>query len=172
MKQRLKDIIYIALFAVIIALCSWISVPFVLPFTMQTFAVGLALFLLGGKRGTVTMLVYITLGIIGLPVFAAFGSGIGTLMGATGGYIVGFVAMALVYWLVTVPFKDKQIIAAAAGLAVCYAFGSLWYCLVYAQSSAQGFWSAFALCVLPYVLPDIAKLALAYLLSKRLSKII
>ncbi len=77
-RQKTLDMVYIAIFAVIIAVCSWISVPMVVPFTLQTF----------GKRGTLSVLIYVLLGAVGVPVFAGFSSGVGTLFGVTGGYIM------------------------------------------------------------------------------------
>ena len=101
------DLVYIALGAVLISICSWISIPTTVPFTMQTFAVFFVLSALGGKRGTVAIIVYILLGAVGIPVFSNFTSGIGILLGNTGGYIVGFVFMGLVYWLF-VHYSEKK----------------------------------------------------------------
>lgn len=80
-----KEMAYIALLVVVIAVCSWISIPSVVPFTMQTFGVFCAVGLLGGFRGTVAVLIYILMGLIGLPVFSNFNGGVGYLMGPTGG---------------------------------------------------------------------------------------
>ena len=90
-----------ALGAVFIAICSWISIPAAVPFTMQTFAAFFVLSALGGKRGTITILTYIFLGAVGVPVFAQFTSGIGILLGNTGGYIVGFIFIGLNYRLIS-----------------------------------------------------------------------
>ena len=92
---KTKDMAYIAVFAVLIAVCSWISIPTTVPFTLQTFAVFLTVGVLGGKRGSLAVLVYILLGCVGVPVFAGFSGGIGVLAGQTGGYIVGFLFSAL-----------------------------------------------------------------------------
>lgn len=128
--------VYIAIFAVIIAVCSWISVPMVVPFTLQTFGVFCAVGLLGGKRGTLSVLIYVLLGAVGVPVFAGFSSGIGTLFGVTGGYIMGFIFTALIYWLITAIFGKKLwaiILGMVLGLLACYAFGTIWFMVVYAQ---------------------------------------
>ena len=106
-KFRTIDLVYIALGAVIIAVCSWISIPTAVPFTMQTFAVFLILSVLGGKRGTIAIIVYVLLGAIGAPVFASFTSGIGILMGNTGGYIIGFILMGFTYRLIIALFGKK-----------------------------------------------------------------
>ena len=131
--------VYIAIFAVIIAVCSWISVPMVVPFTLQTFGVFCAVGLLGGKRGTLSVLIYVLLGAVGVPVFAGFSSGIGTLFGVTGGYIMGFIFTALIYWLITAIFGKKLwaiILGMVLGLLACYAFGTIWFMVVYAQKAA------------------------------------
>ena len=100
-KTKTYDLAYIAIFAVLIAICSWISIPATVPFTLQTFAVFMAVGLLGGKRGTIAVLTYVLLGAIGVPVFAGFSGGVGALLGNSGGYIVGFIFSALVMWAIT-----------------------------------------------------------------------
>ena len=95
-KMRTVDMAYIAMFAVVMAVCAWISIPAAVPFTLQTLGVFLAVGMLGGKRGTLAVLIYLLLGAVGMPVFAGFNGGLGYMLGATGGYIVGFVLSALV----------------------------------------------------------------------------
>ena len=97
-KIRTQDIAYIAIFTALMAVCSWISIPTAIPFTLQTMAVFLAVGLLGGKRGTLAVTAYVLLGAVGAPVFANFSGGIGILLGQTGGYILGFIGSALVIW--------------------------------------------------------------------------
>ena len=99
-KFKTIDMVYIAVFAVLIAICSWISIPTTVPFTLQTFAVFLAVGVLGGKRGSLSVLIYILLGAVGIPVFAGFSGGFGVLLGQTGGYIVGFLFSALLMYIV------------------------------------------------------------------------
>ena len=96
-RTKTTDLVYTALCAALIAVCSWISVPAAVPFTLQTFAVFAALNLLGGKRGTTAVLVYILLGAVGLPVFSGFKGGPGVLLGTTGGYIIGFLFTGLLF---------------------------------------------------------------------------
>ena len=71
-RSKTFDMVYIAVFAVLIAICSWISIPTLVPFTMQTFALFLAVGTLGGRRGTMAVLIYLLLGAVGIPVFAEF----------------------------------------------------------------------------------------------------
>jgi len=173
-RSGVLDMAYIALMVVLMAVCSWIAVPMEIPFTMQTFAVFCAVGLLGGKRGTAAVLVYICMGAIGLPVFSGFGGGLGRLLGVTGGYIVGFLFTGLVYWLVTAVFGERlwsMALGMALGCAACYAFGTAWYVLMYAsESGAVGVGAALAKCVVPYVVPDIVKLVLALVLVRVLPK--
>lgn len=177
-KYETIDLAYMALGAVLIALCSWISIPAVVPFTMQTFAVFLVLLILGGKRGTMTIVVYVLLGAVGLPVFSQFGAGIGVLLGSTGGYILGFIFMGLTYRLVTGAagrsrsgkVRWTEAAALVLGLLVLYAFGTAWYMFMYARTQGgAGLMSVLLLCVIPFVIPDLIKLALALALARRLA---
>lgn len=171
-KLSVRDMTYIALFAVVMAICSWISIPSVVPFTLQTFGVFLAVGVLGGKRGTLAVLIYILLGCVGLPVFAGFNGGLGVLLGSTGGYIVGFLLTALTMWAMERLPGNPILVSVASmvlGLAVCYAFGTVWFMLVYARATGPvGVWTALGWCVIPYIIPDLAKVALALTLRKRL----
>ena len=167
---------YIVVFAVIMAICSWISIPAQVPFTLQTFAVFLAFGVLGGKRGTMAVLVYILLGAVGIPVFAGFTGGIGVLMGNTGGYILGFLGSALVMWaLEKLPGKRSviQIFSMIAGLLVCYTFGTLWFMTVYAGTTGKvGLVTVLGWCVIPFIIPDLIKIGLAYMLAGRIRKFV
>lgn len=174
-KMNARDITYIALSAALIALCSWISIPTTVPFTLQTFAVFCVLALLGGKRGTLAVLVYILLGAVGMPVFAGFTGGIGILFGTTGGYILGFLLSGLLYWLCEKLTENRiaKLAACVLGLIVCYAFGTAWFMNVYARNSgAIGLATALSWCVIPFVVPDLVKLVMAFVLADRLKKVL
>ena len=176
-RLRTLDMAYIALFAVLMAVCAWITVPLPKPlvqFTLQTFAMFMALTTLGGRRGLYAMVVYLLLGAVGVPVFSGFRGGLGVLLDTTGGYIIGFAAAALVYWLLTAKLGDSlpvKIAACVLGLAVCYAFGTAWFLVLYARTTGPiGVTTALSWCVLPYIVPDLLKLALAVVLSGRIKK--
>ena len=179
MERRTKgfqaiDLAYVAVCAALMAVCSWISIPAAVPFTLQTFAVFCSLGFLGGKRGTAAILVYLLLGAVGVPVFAGFSGGIGILFGTTGGDLLGFILMGLIYWVGEQLGRDSRGIRIASmilGLLLCYAFGTAWFMFVYArQSGAIALGTALAWCVIPFLLPDLVKLALALLLSGRLRR--
>ena len=162
---------YISLGAVLIALCSWISVPATVPFTLQTFAVLLVCDLLGGRWGLVSVLLYLLLGAVGAPVFAGFRGGFASLLGTTGGYLVGFVLLTLIIAFAQAHWGRGQwvfVLSAAVGLLVCYAFGTAWFLVVYTRTGAITLGVVLAKCVLPFLLPDAVKLALATLLRARL----
>ena len=168
------DLAYTALFTVLLAVCAWITVPLTVPFTLQTFGVFAALGVLGGRRGAYAVAAYLLLGLAGLPVFSGFRGGPGVLLGTTGGYILGFLASALLYWAVTARFGSRPGVMAAAmvlGLVVCYGFGTAWFLAAYARTTGPvGLWTALGLCVFPFIVPDLAKLALALALSRRLAR--
>lgn len=175
-KFRVIDMAYIALFAALIVICSWISIPMTIPFTLQTFAVFAAVGVLGGRRGTIAVVLYLLLGIVGLPVFTNFNSGLGALLGVTGGYAVGFVFSALIVWFATAKFGNSYLVLAismALGMLACYACGTAWFMVVYSQNTGTiGFSAVLSLCVFPFVIPDAVKITLAILLSKRVGKYI
>ncbi|MBQ6315667.1 MAG: biotin transporter BioY [Mogibacterium sp.] len=175
-KLSVRDYAGAAMFAAVMAVCSWISIPAAVPFTLQTFGVFLAVGLLGGKRGTLAIAVYLLLGAVGLPVFAGFSGGLGYMMGATGGYIVGFLFSALVMWLIEKLFGNSLPVLAASmilGLIVCYAFGTAWFMTVYTKNTgAIGLGTALGWCVIPYIVPDVIKIILATLLSRRLRPVL
>lgn len=177
-KQQITtyDLVYISIFAVIIAICSWISIPSAVPFTLQTMAVFTTVGVLGGRRGTITIFVYILLGLMGLPVFAGFAGGIGVLFGNTGGYIIGFLCSSLIMWGMEKVFGENRIVLILSmllGLIACYAFGTLWFMTLYTQNTgAIGLWTVLGWCVIPFIIPDLLKICLAVILTERLRKLI
>ncbi len=175
-SNKTISMVYTAMFTVIIAVCSWITIPFAVPVTLQTFAVFLAVAVLGGRRGSLAVGMYILTGAVGVPVFSGFRGGLGTLLGVTGGYIIGFLFSVLFMWGMEVLFGKKQwvfTISMIIGLAVCYAFGSFWYIAVYTEDFGKmGLMMVMAQCVFPFVIPDIFKLVLVVLVKKRLVRIL
>ena len=191
-NTKLTDMILIGLFAALIAVCAQIQIPAAVPFTLQTFAIFLTAGLLGGKRGTVSVVIYILLGMVGLPVFAGFKGGIAALLGTTGGYIIGFIFSALLMWALEKPVSSlfgketgadskKNIfrkmagpaISMILGLIVCYIFGTAWFVIVYTNTKAPiGILTALGWCVFPFIIPDLIKIALALVLTLRLRKFV
>lgn len=166
-----RDMVNCAISAALITICAWICVPVLqISFTMQTFAVFFVFSLLGGRCGVLSVLLYLLLGAVGLPVFSGFQGGAGVLLGVTGGYIWGFLAAALLYWVVTALFGEKlpvRLLASVFGMLLCYGCGTVWYQAAYAQNSL---WAVIGTCVAPYLLPDAVKIALAITLADRIKK--
>ncbi|MCR5538538.1 MAG: biotin transporter BioY [Lachnospiraceae bacterium] len=184
-SQRFRsiDMAYIAIGTAILTVCSWITIPSVVPFTLQTFAVILILGMLGGRRGTFSILLYILLGLIGVPVFSGFRGGPAALFGTTGGYILGFVLTGLL-WSITEKAVRRaadpetrmplplRFLAAILGMAVCYFFGTVWFMILYTRNTgAISLGTALAWCVIPFIIPDLIKLVLAVALSGKLRKL-
>ena len=171
-RGKTYDMVYIGIFAVLIAVCSWISIPAAVPFTLQTFGVFMAVEVLGGKRGTMAVLVYILMGAVGLPVFAGFQGGIGVIFNTTGGYIVGFLCSALIMWAAESLFGKKplvRLLSMAAGLIACYALGTIWFMVVYGRTTgAVGLMTVLGWCVIPFIIPDLVKIGLAYVISRKI----
>jgi biotin transport system substrate-specific component len=175
-KWKTLDLAYIGMFVALIAVCSWINIPTTVPFTLQTFAVFATVAILGMRRGTIAVAVYIILGAVGVPVFSGFKGGLGTLFGTTGGYIVGFLFTALITGGIIKAFGKKIWVMAVAmvlGLVACYAFGTVWFICVYTSTkSAIDIMTALTWCVIPFIIPDLCKIALAILLEKRVGRFI
>lgn len=164
------------LMAALLALCAWLTIPTVVPFTMQTFGIFLAVGLLGGRLGSLAVGVYLLLGVVGLPVFSGFSGGLGSLAGVTGGYLLGFLLIALVMWLgerLLGTGTAVFVLSGLVGLAVCYAFGTGWFLLLYTRANGPvELWTVLWSCVLPFIIPDICKLALALVLRQRLRRVL
>lgn len=175
-NNRTQDMVLISLFVVVMAICSWISIPTAVPFTLQTFAVFLAVGVLGGKRGTIAICVYLLLGIIGIPVYAGGTAGIGMILGNTGGYMIGWIFSGLVMWGMEILIGRKTWALALSmllGLIVCYIMGTAWFMVVYAKEMGQiGLWTAVVWCVVPFVIPDLLKIAIALVVQKRLANVV
>lgn len=170
-----RNAAYIAMMAVILCVCSWLTIPFTVPFTMQTFAVYCALLLLGGRRGLLAIGLYILLGLVGLPVFSGFRGGPGHLLGLTGGYIIGFLFTGLGYLLMESKLRGlgflPRVVLLALDLLPCYLVGTLWFTAVSRLHGSEiGFFSALGLCVVPYILPDLVKVVLAERICARVGK--
>lgn len=174
MKSTTKDLVFIALSTTIIIVCSFISIPFYVPFTMQTFAIFTIIGLFGTKKAFVSVILYLLLGAIGLPVFSGFRGGIGNLLGITGGYLIGFLLTCLISGFLLSFFKKQKkanvvtfCISMALGLIVCYAFGTAWYIVLYTNSTGSvSITSVLSLCVFPFLLPDALKMGLSYYVIK------
>ena len=173
-KLKLKDLIIYAIFAAVTAICSQITLP--LPFTpvmvsLGTFAIMLTSALCSVKfkfGGLVSVFIYIGLGAVGMPVFQGFRGGLGVLIGPTGGYIVGYLLMAIVIGFMYSDRKFINILALILADVVLYICGTLWFML----STGNGLWQSLTLCVIPFLPGDLVKLIAAYLTIGRIKPLI
>lgn len=170
-SSKIKNLTYVGIFAALICVCSWTAIPLTVSVTLQTFAVCLAAGLLGFKRGTAAVAVYILLGCVGLPVFTGFKGGISVVAGPTGGYIAGFLITAAVVGFALERTQKKLwqcVLFMSAGVIACYIFGTLWFSFAYRTPVS----SALAVCVYPFLAFDAVKIFLASVLVGRLKRFI
>ena len=161
-----KNMCYVGLFTAVIAIMAQISIPMPLgvPMTMQTFAISLAAIILGAKLSTISTLIYILLGAIGLPVLAGFSGGISKFVGPTGGFLISFPIMAFIIGYAVdhrSAFKGAFVIGLIAGTVVNYIVGIAMFCILTQSSVAVGFTA----CVLPFIPTAIIKAILAALIG-------
>ena len=165
--KRNSAILPLAMTAVMTALTCVLapmSIPIgPVPFSLTNFVIYLSLYVLGWKWGTVSYVAYLLLGMVGMPVFSGFSGGLGRLAGPTGGYLVGFIPMAIIAGLIITHTKSFPLhyLAMAVGTAGCYAFGTGWDCIK--GQSAVG--PALALCAWPFIPVDLIKMAVAMVLG-------
>ena len=168
-KSKTYPIVLVGVFVAIISICAWISIPMVpIPITLQTLGVFITASILGAKLGTVSIIIYILLGAVGLPVFSNFTGGFGILLSPTGGFIIGFIFTALTIGIIT-SFKNSILtntLAMLLGLLLCYTFGTVWYC-IYANVD---FITAVLICVVPFLIGDSVKICISAILVTKLKK--
>lgn len=165
-----KKMVYCALMAAVLCVISPLSIPVgAVPISLATLGVMLAGALLGAQLGTLSVLIYLVLGWVGLPVFAGYSSGFTCLFGPTGGYMIGYLFLAFLtdflYKKKTLPYLVGSILV---GELVLYLLGTIWFMFV-AQTSLV---SALTICVLPFIPGDIAKIVLVCLLLPQLEKVV
>lgn len=159
-KNKTRLMTLTAMMTAVTCVLAPFSIPIgTVPVSFTNFAIYLSLYILGCKMGTVSYIVYIMIGMVGLPVFSGFTGGIAKLAGPTGGYIIGLIPMALISGYFIEKYKNKflHICAMIAGTIICYIFGTAWFCIVMDSSVA----AALAICVFPFIPIDIVKIILA-----------
>lgn len=159
-------IVMAGVFAAIIAVLTLITIPtpWGVPFTLQTFIIALCGYICGAKWGTVSVAVYVAVGLVGAPVFAGFKGGFGVLMGPTGGYIIGFITMVFLCGLNSEKLYMRAVFS-LLGLLSCHLLGSLWFAFVTSTSILE----AFAIASLPYILKDVISVVCAFVIAKPLN---
>lgn len=169
-NQTTLNMVFCGLFAAITAAASQVSVPIgPVPINLATLSVFIAGSVLGAKYGALSQTVFVLLGVFGLPVFAGFRGGAQAVAGPTGGYIVGYIAAAWLVGFLSERFGEKSVQLAGCfvvGLALCYTLGTAWFMFV----TKTGLWAALGLCVVPFLVGDAAKIAVAAVVAPQLRK--
>lgn len=173
MNKKIKDIAIISVAAAMICVVSPVSIPIGdIPISLATFIIYLIAAIIGPKKGTISAFVYILVGIIGVPVFSNYRAGISVIVGVTGGYIVGYIPLALLTGIFIYKCKGKiwmYPIGMILGTIVCYFIGTIWYMF----NTHNNLMGSLLVCVVPFLLFDLIKIVLssvlAYLMNKKLS---
>nr|MBE6545459.1 biotin transporter BioY [Oscillospiraceae bacterium] len=170
-RRHIRDLTEIAIVSALLCLSALIYIPFAVPITLQTLVLFLSLFTLGGRRTSIATAVYIAIGALGVPVFSGFSGGIARLFDATGGYIFGLLLGAICFWILEKIMPGNSLfsaVKAGASLFMIYLLGTSWYAFVYLKG--EGFGYLISICVLPFIIPDVVKIYIAYIISKRVPK--
>ena len=164
---KIRDMVFIALFAAIIAVISQLIIPLPsgIPLTLQTFIIALCGYCLGSYKGLAAVLVYIAVGIAGVPVFTGFRGGIGALFDITGGFIAGFLPLVFMCG-VKAEKKLLKLISGFIGVIFCHLCGVLWFSVLSGDIR-----SAFLVGSAPYILKDFISTGIAAFFSSRINKI-
>lgn len=166
--MKTKQLTMCALFIALTAICSQIQIPLpMVPINLALFAIYMAGSLLGPKYGSITIIGYVVLGAVGLPIFVGFNGGFAVLTGPTGGYIIGYIFTSFLVGFITkhIGFSWwKLALSMLLGLAVCYIVGTIWFMYITSNNLAV----SLTYCILPFLPGDAIKISLATILTLRL----
>ena len=159
-----------ALMAAVMCVLGPLTVPIgAVPISLANFVICLTAWLLGPKFGTLSVVIYLAIGLIGVPVFSGYGAGLAKVAGPTGGYLVGYLLLALIGGLFIEKSNGNPVVSGIGlvlGDAACYVLGTIWFMIL----TGADLVSALGWCVLPYLPGDIIKIALAAILTIQLDK--
>lgn len=169
-KLNVSQIAVIGVMAAVTCILGPFFIPIgVVPISFTNLVIYLAVYALGCKKGTISYLIYLLIGFIGVPVFSAFSSGPAKLFGPTGGYLIGFIFMALICGLFIDKFAGKyymHFLGMIIGTVVCYAFGTVWL----AYQAGMSFPAALAAGVIPFIPGDLIKIVIAVIAGPQIRK--
>ncbi|NLK96544.1 biotin transporter BioY [Defluviitalea saccharophila] len=169
-KSNVYKMAIIGVMAAITCILGPLSIPIgLVPISFTNLVIYIALYTLGMKKGTISYIIYMLIGFIGLPVFSNFSGGPSKLLGPTGGYIIGFIFMALIAGFFIDYFFEKWylcFIGMVLGTVVCYGIGTAW--LAY-QTNMQ-FQAALGVGVIPFIPGDLAKIVISTVIGPQIRK--
>lgn len=174
--MKIQKLTFCALLCAFICALAPFSLPLgAIPVSLATFAIYIVASIAKISLSLPALIGYILLGAFGIPVFSGFAGGFQQLAGVTGGYIIGYIPCLIIISLLTQKFEDKKVIYPVSmilGTLFCYIFGTVWYVI----QSKSSIGAALILCVVPFIIGDIIKIAAAsiigYNLRVRLNRII
>ncbi len=165
-----KHLALIGVMAAVLCILGPLALPVgPVPISIGSFAVYLTVYILGMKKGTISVCIYILLGLVGIPVFSSFSGGVGKVMGPTGGYIVGYILLALIFGFFIDKWKTNYgfiLLGMVLGTIALYLSGTAWL----AYQAKMSFSAALAAGVLPFVAGDIVKMIVAMLVGQQVRK--
>lgn len=169
-KSKSYQMTIVGVMAAVICILGPLSIPIgLVPISFTNLAIYIALYALGMKKGIISFLIYVLIGFVGIPVFSGFSGGPAKLLGPTGGYIIGFIFMAIASGIFIDRYFNKWIMCVVGmiiGTALCYIFGTAW--LAYqANMSAE---VALAAGVIPFIPGDLVKITLASIVGPQIRK--
>ncbi|MDD3278353.1 MAG: biotin transporter BioY [Lachnospiraceae bacterium] len=163
-RKQIQSIVIVGMMTAILSVLSILQIPMPtgVPVTLQTFAVALCGYVLGEKKGSLAVALYLLLGLIGVPVYSGMTAGPGILFGMSGGFLFGFVGMTLITGI-SVRYHNvaAKAVLSLAGLMLCHLLGVIQFSLV----TGTGFFKSILLVSLPYLIKDVLSVAGAYLVS-------
>lgn len=166
-KLSTRRLVLIALITAITCIFAPLAVPIPVspvPISLTNLVILISVYILGWKDSTISFLAYLLLGAVGLPVFSGFSGGLGKLAGPTGGYLIGFIFMAIIAGLFVEHFPENRVlivIGMVLATAITYTFGTAWLAFQLDQSFA----AALSIGVIPYLPGDIIKIIIAIIVG-------
>lgn len=176
-KPMIYELTMYALMAALICIFAPMSVPIgPIPVSLTNLILYFAIFIIGTRGTLISFIVYLLIGMVGLPVFSGYSGGVAKLVGPTGGYLVGFIPMIIIMGICYKTFSDKgkamditaTMLGMIVGTIVVYALGTVWF--VFQMECELGY--ALSVCVIPFIPFDLGKMVIANILGRRVRKIL
>lgn len=169
---KVKNIVYIALFAALLSVLAPVAIPIgEVPITLATLVIYITASVLPVSNSYISIAIYILVGIFGLPVFSGFSGGLAKVAGPTGGYIIGYIPMAVTIGLIIKFLGHKKFsffIAYLTGTVVLYTFGTALFMI----QTQKALLPSLSMCVIPFLPGDAAKMVIAAIISRKLNTLI
>lgn len=166
MKLTTKEMVITAIFSAVFCILGPITIPIgPIPISLTNFVIYISIYILGAKNASLSYLIYLLIGAVGLPVFSGYAGGLGKLIGATGGYLAGFILTSIVSGIIVDRFYNNKFISILGmllGLAIAYAFGTMWFAVLNGDKTLI---EILKLCVIPFIFFDFIKILTAAFLG-------